>query len=250
MSWEASHQFGTKKKRKYLPQRIGGMYYKTRLNYQKMSRDIWLVVKVAKLDQLVNLWVFFHLKSASEVQGQKVKVAHSCLTLCNPVDYTYSPWNSPGQNTGVGSLAFSRGSSQPRDRTQVSHIVGGFFTSWATREAQEWCEELTHLKRPWCWERLRAGGEGDDRGWDGWMGSLTQWTWVWVDSGSWWWTGRPGMLWPMGSQRVGHDSATELNWKSIPSPVDLLDPGIEPGSPALKADSLPVELLGKQGQRK
>ena len=61
------------------------------------------------------------------------------------------------------------------------------------------------------WERLTAGGEGDNRGWDGWMTSLTQWTWVWVDSGSWWWTGRPGMLWFMGSQRVGHDWATELN---------------------------------------
>ena len=69
-----------------------------------------------------------------------------------------------------------------------------------------------HLKRPWCWGRVNAGGEGDDRGWDGWMASLTQWTWVWVDSGSWWWTGRPSALWFMGSQRVGHDWATELNW--------------------------------------
>ena len=58
-----------------------------------------------------------------------------------------------------------------------------------------WCKELTHWKRPWCWERLRAGGEGDDRGWDGWVASPTQWTWVWVNSGSWWWTGRPGVLW-------------------------------------------------------
>ena len=66
------------------------------------------------------------------------------------------------------------------------------------------------LERPWCWERLRAGGEGDERGWDGWMASLTQWTWVWVDSGSWWWTGRPGVLRFMGLQRVGHDWATEL----------------------------------------
>ena len=49
-----------------------------------------------------------------------------------------------------------------------------------------WCEELTHLKRPWCRERLKAGGEGDDSGWDGWMTSLTQWTWVWVNSRSWW----------------------------------------------------------------
>ena len=55
------------------------------------------------------------------------------------------------------------------------------------------------------WEGLRAGGEGNDRGWDGWMASPTQWIWVWVDSGSWWWTGRPGLLWFMGSQRVGHD---------------------------------------------
>ena len=73
-------------------------------------------------------------------------------------------------------------------------------------------EELTHLKRPWCWERLRAGGEGDNRGWDGWMASPTQWTGVWVNSRSWWWTGRPGVLWFMGSQRVRHDWATELNW--------------------------------------
>ena len=57
-----------------------------------------------------------------------------------------------------------------------------------------WCEELTHLKRPWCWESLRAGGEGDNRGWDGWMASLTQWMWVWVGSGSWWWTGKPSVL--------------------------------------------------------
>ena len=63
-------------------------------------------------------------------------------------------------------------------------------------------------------ERLRAGGEGDNRGWGGWMASLTQWTWVWVDSRSWWWTGRPGVLRFMGSQRVGHDWATELNWDS------------------------------------
>ena len=59
---------------------------------------------------------------------------------------------------------------------------------------------------------LGAGGEGDDRGWDGWMASPTRWMWVWVNSGSWWWTGRPGVLWFMGSQRVGHDWATDLIW--------------------------------------
>ena len=66
------------------------------------------------------------------------------------------------------------------------------------------------LEKTWCWERLRAGEE--DRGWDGWMASSTQLAWVWVDSGSWWWTGKPGMLWFMGSQWVGHHWATELNW--------------------------------------
>ena len=64
-------------------------------------------------------------------------------------------------------------------------------------------------------EGLGAGGEGDDRGWDGWMASLTGWTWVWVNSGSWWGTGRPGVLWFMGSQRVGHNWATELNWSDM-----------------------------------
>jgi len=67
------------------------------------------------------------------------------------------------------------------------------------------------IGRLWCWEGLGAG-EGDDRGWDGWMASLTWWTWVWVNSGSWWWTGRPGVLQFMESERVGHDWATELNW--------------------------------------
>ena len=73
-----------------------------------------------------------------------------------------------------------------------------------------WCEELTHLKRLWCWERLKAEGEGDNRGWHGWMASLTWWTWVWVNSRRWWWTGRPGVLCSMGSQVVGHNWATEL----------------------------------------
>ena len=69
------------------------------------------------------------------------------------------------------------------------------------------------IRRTWCWERLKAGGEGDNRGWDGWTASPTQWTWVWVNSRSWWWTGRPSVPQSMGSQRVGHDWATELNWK-------------------------------------
>ena len=82
---------------------------------------------------------------------------------------------------------------------------------WSSNALATSCKELTHWKRPWYWERLKVG-EGDSGGWDGWMASPTQWTWVWVNSGGWWWTGRPGMLQSMGSQRVGHDWMTELNW--------------------------------------
>ena len=94
--------------------------------------------------------------------------------------------------------------------------------SWNSSTLATWCEELTHWKRPWCWEGLGAGGEEVDRGWDGWMGSSIPWTWVWVNSGSWRWTGMPDVLRFTRSQRVGHDWATELNgtesrrdfWKS------------------------------------
>ena len=81
--------------------------------------------------------------------------------------------------------------------------------SWSSNTLATWCEELFHWKRPWCWERLKAGGKGDDRGWDGWMASPTQWTWVWASSRSWWWTGRSGMLQFIGLQRVAHDWANE-----------------------------------------
>ena len=93
---------------------------------------------------------------------------------------------------------------------------------WNSNTLATSCEELTHRKRPWCWEGLGAGGEGDNRGWDGWMASWTRRTWVWVNSGSWWWTGRPGMLRFMGSQRVGHNWVTELNWTGL-SPTLLLN---------------------------
>ena len=73
------------------------------------------------------------------------------------------------------------------------------------------CEELTHWKRPWCWEGLGAGGEGDDRGWDGCMASLTRHTWVWANSGSWWWTGRPGVL----QFCAKSDRIERLNWTEI-----------------------------------
>ena len=93
--------------------------------------------------------------------------------------------------------------------------------SWNSNTLITLYEELPHLKRPWCWERLKVGGEGDNWGWDGWMASLTQWTWVWASSWSWWWTGKPGVLHSMGSQKVGHNWATRLNWTAAAAAKSL-----------------------------
>ena len=90
--------------------------------------------------------------------------------------------------------------------------LAGLILKWNSSTLATWCEELTHFKRPWCWKRLKAGGEGDDAGWNGCIASSTQWTWVWVNSGSWWWPRRPGVLLFMGLQRVRHNWATELIW--------------------------------------
>ena len=97
-------------------------------------------------------------------------------------------------------------------RSALGFLWKEWCESWNSSTLATSWEELIHWKRPWCWEGLGAGEEGDDRGWGGWMASLTRWTWVWVNSGSWWWTGRPGVLRFMGSQRVRHNWATDLIW--------------------------------------
>ena len=85
---------------------------------------------------------------------------------------------------------------------------------WNSSNLATWCvDRANSLEKTWCWERLKVGGEGDKRGWDGWMASLTRWTWVWVSFRSWWWTGKPGVLHSMGLQRVGHDWVTELEFE-------------------------------------
>ena len=120
-------------------------------------------------------------------------------------------------NCGVGkdsweSLGLQGDQTSQSYGRSVLNIHWKDWWSWNSNALATWCEELTHWKRPRCWERLRAGGEGDDRGWDGWMASPSQWTWVWVNSSRWGWTGRPGVLQSMGSQRVGDNWATELHW--------------------------------------
>ena len=139
------------------------------------------------------------------LQCMKVKsereVAQSCLTLHDPTDCSLP-----------GSSVYGIFQARALEWTAIAFSGKDWWWCWNSNTLATWCEELTHWKRPWCWERLKAGGEGDDRGWDSWMASPTRWTWVWVCSGSWWWTGKPGVLKSRGSQRVGHDWVTELHW--------------------------------------
>ena len=103
---------------------------------------------------------------------------------------------------------------QPTILKEISPGISldGLMLSWNSSTLATSCKELTHWKNLWCWEGLGEGGKGDDIGWVGWIASPTRWTWVWVNSWRWWWTGRPGVLRFMGLQTVGHDWATELNW--------------------------------------
>ena len=126
------------------------------------------------------------------------------LFNCGVVEYS---WESLGQK------------GDPTSPSYRKSVLNGHWKnwcwSWNSSILATWCHELPHWERPWCSERLKVGGEGHGIGWDGWMASPTQWTWVWVNSGSWWWTGRPGLLQFMGSQRVRHDWVTELNWAEL-----------------------------------
>ena len=148
-------------------------------------------------------------------QGKNTEVVcHSLLqwtTFCQ----TFPPWP-------VHLVVLEKTLESPLDCKEIQPVhpkgnqswvfIGRTNVDWNSNTLATWCEELTHLKRAWWWERLKVGGEGDDRGWDSWMASPTRWTWVWVSSGSWWWTGRPGMLQLMGSQSQTRLSDwTELN---------------------------------------
>ena len=122
-------------------------------------------------------------------------------------------------NCGVGedfweSLVLQNQTSQYWKKSVLSILSKDWCWRWNSNTVAIWCKELTHWKRPWCWERLKAGGEGANRGLNSWMASLTQWTWEWANSSSWWGTGKPGVLQSMESQRVRHYWATEVNWET------------------------------------
>ena len=129
-----------------------------------------------------------------------------------------------------GSLGLQGEQTSPSQQKSVLNIHWkDWCWSWNSNTLATSCEELTPWKRSWCWERLKTGGEGDDRGWDGCMASLTQRTWVWVNSGSWWWTVRSGVLQSMGSQRVRQDWTTKLNWTILYS-CNILPHNTQPQS--------------------
>ena len=121
-------------------------------------------------------------------------------------------------NCGVGedsweSLGLNGDPTSPSWRKSVLNIHWkNWCWSWNSNNLATWFKGLAHWKRPWCWARLKAEGEGDDSTWDGWMASPTQWTWVWTNSRIWWWTRKAGVLQSVGSQRVRQNWVTELNW--------------------------------------
>ena len=157
-----------------------------------------------------------HVLSATELCTVKMVNFMWCIL---ELDYKES-WGP--KNWCFWTVVLEKTLETPLDSKEIQRVHPKGDQSWVfiggtDAEAETPILWPPHVKswliwKDWCWERLRAGEEGDDRGWDGWMASLTQWTWVWVNSGSWWWTGRPGVLQSTGSQRVGHDWATELNW--------------------------------------
>ena len=124
-------------------------------------------------------------------------------------------------NCGVGEDSWEslglkgNQTSQSQRRSVLGVHWKDWCWSWNSNTLATWCKELTHWKRPWCWERLKAGGERDDRGWDSWMALPTQWTWVWVNFGSWWWTGRPGMLRFMQHEWIAKGQIWLSNWTEL-----------------------------------
>ena len=157
----------------------------TNLNSILKSRDITLPIKFCIVKSMVFPVVMYGCESwtTKKAEHQRTDVFELCPLDCKEIKQSI-----------------------------LKEICPEWCWSWSFNTLAIWCEELTHWKRPWWWETLKAGGEGDERGWDGWMASLPRWTWVWASSGTWWWTRKPGMLQSMGSQRAGHDWTTELNW--------------------------------------
>ena len=162
------------------------------------SRDITLPTKVRVVKAMVFPVVMYGCESwtVKKAEHQRIDAFEQwCWRRLLRV-----PWTARKSNQSI------------LKRSAPGVLWKNWYWGWNSSTFTTSCDELTHWKRLWCWEGLGAGGKGDDRGWDGLMASLTRRVWVWVNSGSWWWTGSPGVLQFMESQRVGHSWATELNW--------------------------------------
>ena len=173
----------------------------TNLDSILKSRDISLPTKVPLVKAMVFPVVMYGCESWTVKNAERQRIDAFELWCWRRL--LRVPWTARRSNQSI------------LKKISPGFYLEGMMLNWNYSTLDTSCEELSHWKRLWCWEGLGAGGEGNDRGWDGWMASLTWWTWVWVNSGSWWWTRRPGMLQFMGSQRVRHDWTTELNWNEI-----------------------------------
>ena len=174
----------------------------TNLDSILKSRDITLPTKVRLVKAMVFPMVMYGCESWTVKKAECHKIDAFELWCWRRL--LRVPWTARRSNQLI-LKEISPGCSLEKD----------WCWSWNSSTLATSCEELTHWKRPWFWEGLGAGWVGDNRGCDGWMASPTQWAGVWVDSGSLWWTGRPGVLQFMGLQRVGHDWVTELNWTEL-----------------------------------
>ena len=161
-------------------QRLLGRKVMTNLDSIFKSRDITLPKKVHLVKAMVFSVVMYGCESWTIKKAECWRINAFELWCCRRL--LRVPW------------AARRSTQSILKEISLEYSLEGLMLKWNSNTLATSCEELSHLKRLWCWERLKAGGEGDDRGWDGWMASPTQWIWVWVSSGSWWWTGRPGAL--------------------------------------------------------
>ena len=160
----------------------------TNLDSIPKSRDISLPTKV----HLVKAMAFPIVMYGCESWTKKLSIKELMLLNCGVGEDFWESLELQGDQT-----------SQSKRKSVLNIHWKDWCWSWNSNTLATWGEELTHWKRPWSWERLKAGGKGDNRRWNSWMASPTQWTWVWASSDSCWW--KPGMLQSMGSQRVGHD---------------------------------------------
>ena len=197
------------------------------INNTAMNIHIFVFSLLLNMYQVIEL--LKHMVNLFDSLAFLVVQMVKCLPAMHETRVRFLGWEDPLEKemaTRSSTLAWKipwmkePGRLQPMGSKRVghdwatSHLIHwkDWCWSWSSNTLATWWEELTHWKRPWWWERLKAGREREDRGWDDWMASLIQWTWVWASSGIWWWTGKPGVLQSMGSQRVRHDWVTELKW--------------------------------------